>query len=270
MGGAEDFQKIIEAINFAKLTPALFVIGFAWLLARGLSSFLGRLGERLVDRRLIFQQISQVGRFLIYFIGVVVAVLMVVKGDRLILAAAPLGFAIAFASKDLAGSVIAGITIMIDRPFQVGDRISVGGQYGEVRAIGLRSVKMATLDDNLVTIPNNTFLTEMVASGNAGELHMLIQMDFYISSDQNVRKARDLVGEALTSSRYFNLNHPWTVLINQVIHDGHFAIRLRAKGYVIDVKFEKDFETDVTLRVLEAFKTHKILAPARLTRLVAS
>jgi hypothetical protein len=61
---------------------------------------------------------------------------------------------------------------------------------------------------------------------------------------------------------------PWTVLVNQVVHEQHFAVRLRAKAYVVDVRYEKAFETDVTLRVMEAFERNGVQPPARLTRMV--
>jgi small-conductance mechanosensitive channel len=60
--------------------------------------------------------------------------------------------------------MISGFTIMIDRPFRIGDRIQlVGGQIGDVADIGLRSTKIKTLDNQLLVIPNsdlcNTMLT---------------------------------------------------------------------------------------------------------------
>ena len=105
-----------------------------------------------------------------------------------------------FAFKDLVASLVAGVTIMVDRPFQVGDRISFGGFYGEVQEMGIRSVKLVTLDDNLVTIPNNRFLTDAVSCANAGALDMMVQLDFFIGVDQDVPQARRLVIEAITSA----------------------------------------------------------------------
>jgi small-conductance mechanosensitive channel len=174
--------------------------------------------------------------------------------------------AIGLALKDLTASVLAGIVIIIDRPFQVGDRVSFGGAYGEITAIGLRSVRLTTLDDNVVTIPNNKFLTEQVSSGNWGALDMMIQMDFYIGLDQDVSLAKRLVEESLISNRYAFLKKPWVVLVNEVLQDHMMAVRLRAKAYVLDVQYEKAFETDVTERVLMAFREHAVLPPAILHR----
>lgn len=72
--------------------------------------------------------------------------------------------AIGMAAKDTLAHMISGFTIMLDRPFRIGDRIQlVGGQIGDVADIGLRSTKIRTLDNQLLIIPNsdlcNTMLT---------------------------------------------------------------------------------------------------------------
>jgi small-conductance mechanosensitive channel len=72
--------------------------------------------------------------------------------------------AIGLAAKDTLANMISGFTIMLDRPFRIGDRIQlVGGQTGDVADIGLRSTKIKTLDNQLLIIPNsdlcNTILT---------------------------------------------------------------------------------------------------------------
>jgi len=72
--------------------------------------------------------------------------------------------AIGMAAKDTLAHMISGFTIMLDRPFRIGDRIQlIGGQVGDVTDIGLRSTKIRTPDNQMLIIPNsdlcNTMLT---------------------------------------------------------------------------------------------------------------
>jgi MscS family membrane protein len=63
--------------------------------------------------------------------------------------------AIGLAAKDTLANMISGFTLMIDRPFRIGDRIQVaGGKTGDVIDIGLRSTRIRTPENTLLIIPN--------------------------------------------------------------------------------------------------------------------
>ncbi len=247
---------------------ALLLLLVTLVAARLLTRALFPLGRRFPNRRLIINQVGSFVRFGIYLGGgaATAASVLVLRQEVLLAVGGTVAVSVGFALKDLVASFVAGLIILMDKPFQVGDRVTFDGYYGEIRDIGLRSVRLMTLDDTLVTIPNSKFLTDVVASGNAGALEMMVQMDFFVGPDQDVDLAKRIVTEALTSSRFVHLKHAWAVLVNQVIHESYFAVRLRAKAYVLDVRFEKAFETDVTERVLAAFREEKIQPPAVLHR----
>ena len=249
------------------LTGAVLLIG-TWFAVRIMTGTLSKLGDRFAAKRLVLAQIATLSRFVLYLLGLTLAVGASIQlSQEVILAlAGTAAVTIGFALKDLAASVLAGITILIDRPFQVGDRVTFDRYYGEITEIGLRSVRLVTLDDNVITIPNNKFLTEVVSSGNLGALDMLIQQDFHIGIDQDFALAKRLVAEAITSSRFAYLKKRWNVSVNQVVVDNYFAIRIRSKVYVLDVQYEKALETDVTERVMTAFREHGIRPPAVLHR----
>lgn len=261
---AKEAAKVLEFFQVGGIVPALVYIVFAVLILRFATVMVRGLGERFTEHRLLAQQVITVFRFLVYMLVFVLVVRSLFRLERETMLALGGTFAVAvgFALKDLAASVLAGITVLFDRPFQVGDRVTFGEYYGEVTNIGLRSVRMVTLDDSVVTIPNNKFLTEVVVSGNAGALDMQIVMDFFIAQDADVTRAKRLVHEAVCTSRFVFLEKPVVVLVNDLMHDNYLATRLRAKAYVLDVRYEKSFETDVTERVKEGFASASIAAPA--------
>ena len=91
-------------------------------------------------------------------------------------------------------------------------------------------------------------------------------MDFFIAIDADAKLAMEIIREACLSSSYVFLDQPIPILAKQVILQSYVAINLKARPYVFDCKFEKPFETDVHLRVLEAFRKHGIQPPAVLFR----
>jgi small-conductance mechanosensitive channel len=267
----DDAGNFLQFFQAQGLVPALLVLTVAWVVGRVLSGTLERLGNRFTEWRLSLHQAKAVFRLLIYLGAIFLAVSLVFKlSEQALLAlGGTIVVAVGIALKDLTASVIAGITILIDKPFQVGDRVTFGGTYGEVKEIGLRTVRLVTLDDSQVTIPNSKFLTDLVSSGNAGELDMLVQMDFFVGVDQDIARAKRIVGDALVSGRYAYLEKPWTIVVSQVPMGEALAVRLRAKVYVLDVRYEKALETDVTERVMAAFQAAGVRAPAILHRPVA-
>lgn len=259
----DNVQSVMSMVRVGGLLTAVIVLVVTYAAATLTTSTLARLGERITERRLFFQQVAAFTRFGIYFVGIFLAVISAVelRQETVLALSGTAGVALGFAFKDLATSVLAGLTILIDKPFQVGDRVTVGDTYGDVVSIGLRSVRIVTLDDNLVTIPNSRFMNDSVSSGNAGELNMLVQLDFYVAMDQDVELALGLIEEVVTSSRYCFLDKPWSVRAMQMTPGEHFTVRLRSKAYVIDTKYENAFTNDVTCAVLRAFREHGITSP---------
>lgn len=258
---------IVEFLRPSGIIAALVVIAISVLVLRFINGLTARFTSRFSEYRLLAQQTNTILRFIIYLIAITLVVSSVVSLEReaMLALGGVIAVTVGFALKDLASSLLAGITILFDRPFQVGDRVTVAGHYGEIRTIGLRSVRMVTLDDSVVTIPNNRFLTEVVVSGNAGALDMQIVIDFYVALDTDIREAKQIVREAAHTSRFIYLEKPIVVLVNDVVEANYLATRLRCKAYVLDVRYEKAFETDVTERVKAAFRDADIRPPAILT-----
>ena len=104
-------------------------------------------------------------------------------------------------------------------------------------------------------------MSDVVSSGNAGALDMMLVFDFYIALDADIRLARNLLYEVVVTSRYAYLKKPVNIVMTEMAVAERLAIQLRAKAYVIDVRFEKAFQTDVVLRATEAFNRHQIKRP---------
>jgi small-conductance mechanosensitive channel len=240
----------------------------AWLLLKLADKLVHNLGRIFADQRLNLQRANTFFHFAVYLVTVVVVVLFSFRVSAQVLAILGGGLAVVlgFALKDLVASVMAGVLMLFDRPFQAGDRVTFGNTYGDVISMGMRSVKLRTLDDNIVTIPNSIFLTNVTACGNYGVLDMQVMMDFYIAPDQDINRAMELIREAAATSCYIFLAKPIQVQVKAEIAQNHFAVRLRLKAYVLDTAYEKAFESDVTLRVLQAFRAEHIGPPAMLHR----
>lgn len=73
-----------------------------------------------------------------------------------------LGAMVALAGQDTVKNIFGSLTVLVDRSFQVGDRITVQGVDGVVEDLGFRSTRIRTVEDTLVTLPNSLLLTSSV------------------------------------------------------------------------------------------------------------
>ena len=72
------------------------------------------------------------------------------------------GLAISFAAQDMVKNLFGGLTIFMDKPFMIGERIKFGGFDGSIEEIGFRTTKLRTNTGHLVTIPNGSITNDPV------------------------------------------------------------------------------------------------------------
>lgn len=262
LGSLAAIFKLFELKRIIFLILGFIVIG---LIARFVSKIATRAQEQFTNSRLIVLQIATIFNFSLYIFGTIGLVYISLRPPRELLLAlgGSAAVAIGFSLKDIVASILAGLILLFDRPFQVGDRIQFGDIYGEITSIGLRTVRLTTLDDNLVTIPNSKFLTESVASGNAGALDMMITIDFNLAFDADLWKAKSLLREVVATSRYTYLRKPIAVVAQEKAQGDLFFIELKVKAYVLDVRYEKAFQTDVVMRGNEVLAQNGIGRPVK-------
>ena len=265
-GGMPDILKLV---NVSGIFPALFYLVCTVLLVRFNSDFFNALGEKLPKRRLFLKQVLVINRFILFAIGFVfiVTAILDLSGEGFSFFGGLILFGFSFASRDLIASLMAGLILLFDRPFQVGDRIAFAGHYGEVVGIGIRSVQMVDLDDNLISIPNNKFLSDTVASSNAGELNQMSVFRFYIGPNEDYDCAMELIREAIVSSQYTYWYKKVVVFMKEKpVNQGAigFAIEITAKSYVIDGRYESAYSSDIHRMVKQSFRKHNIKSAGEL------
>lgn len=72
------------------------------------------------------------------------------------------GIAIAMAAKDTIANIFGSLTVLVDRPFHIGDWVVIGDTEGTVEDVGFRSTRIRTFYDSVITIPNSLLLTAKV------------------------------------------------------------------------------------------------------------
>ncbi|MFC6953598.1 mechanosensitive ion channel family protein [Halorubellus litoreus] len=258
---AESDPNVFDAINWNLLLEAVPILVLAYFLARFSSTLLTGLADRFVAARFRVTVLIPVFKLAIYGTAVYLAfsILFDLTENQLLALSGVAGAAVGFGLKDLLADLVGGLALVVEQPYQIGDKVAIGEYYGEVVDIGLRSTSLVTPNDNLVTVPNYLFFNESIANGNAGAAEMLITVEFYVDPESDAARARELVEEAMLTSQYVYVTDdlPHEVLLDDDIH----YRKITGKAYVNDLRNEFPFRTDVTKRALAAFDREGIESP---------
>lgn len=260
--GSEKLLEIFSSIDTQTIVSMFLILAAAYVLGRVITTLLSKLSEKMSrSSRIKIKMIIPAVKFGIYVLAFyyILREIFQIFGPELLLLTGLLGAAIGFGVKDLFADIVGGLVITFEKPYQIGDKISIGNYYGEVTDIGLRATKLVTPDDTTVTAPNSLIFRETVASGNYGASEMMVVIDLYVASESDVETAMRLLREAVVSSKYVYISKKSPVtLLHKALP---FYTRLRAKAYVNDLRDEFKFESDVHTRAWIEFQKNGIRAP---------
>ena len=251
----ESVTPLGEIISFQNIFWSLIILIATYFLIKALVVIIERFAEKSTNYRITLKSLSPFVRI----IGWTVAIIWIVEGvfeldnDTLFAFLASAGLAIGFASQDILKNIFGGIMILFDKPFQVGDKIEVGAIYGEVKEIGLRSTRIVTKDDSLVSVPNAEVVNTAVSNSNAGEANCQVVAEIYLPIDTDTNAARLVATEAAQISRYIYLNKPITVLFFNEVMERKSYLKMRVKAYVSDIRNEFAFKSDMTEIIMKEF-----------------
>lgn len=260
-----------EHLSLGIILEALFVLLAAWVAVRLLKVVLDRLAEKFKKYRMEISRLFPILRLGLwsFTIGFIVFGILNPSENVVLALGASAGIAVGLAAQDMMRNVMAGIMMMFDRPFQVGDMVQVGPHYGEVISLNLNSVRLRTFQDDVVTIPSAEVLKQGVSNSNAGELTEMISIPFTLPGTVDVHEVKRLAWEAAASSPYTYLKKPIIVGVEDRF-EHTFLTRVTVKVYVVDVRLERLLATDVTLRVKKELIARGLLTEEMVAKTVAA
>lgn len=126
------------------------------------------------------------------------------------------GLAVALAAKDSIANFFGTLTILFDKPFQVGDRIVINNYDGSVEHVGFRSTRIRLLNGHLVSIPNEKVVNSEVENiGQRPNIRWLSQIGItYDTSAEKVREAVSILREILQDHEGMHPDFPPRVHFN--------------------------------------------------------
>ena len=265
------FIRLFNIPLLGKIFHALIIIVFAGpirnfliVTIRYLQARVAHITDSKVDD-IIFDLFIRFSNFIIYTVAIIVALdLLGINVFPFIAGAGVAGVAIGFAAKDTLSNLIAGVLLIIDRPFEVGDRIEVwsapagSATWGDVIDIGLRATKIKTTDNIVIIIPNNEIMLRDIINYTIISENIRVRINIGIAYDADLKKAKNVILKVAEATEGVADDPPPKVVVRNF---GESAVDLQLRVWIHDARRRMDTISDITDKVKEAFDAAGIEIP---------
>jgi MscS family membrane protein len=265
---------LLYRVYYARFLVALVVGCFAWFVSRitdrGFDHAVNRMRTQHAGEESILIVLQRLIRVLILLIGVVGAFAVLGLDVKATLAGVGIGgLALALGAQKTLENVLGGVSLLMDKAVHVGNFCKIGDRLGTVEDIGLRSVKVRTLDQSLLVVPNGS-LAQMQFENFGPRRKCLFNQHFSLRIETQVEQLRfalDRVQSMLDQQPAIEMGTSRIRVVN--FAGAAFELELWAYVKTGDWKEFTAIRQDVILKIVEIVEAAgtRFAAPTQLTYL---
>lgn len=259
------FESLLKdgiTILIEQIVTVILIILAASVIAKTISTIISRFGKKSGLPENVTRWINKSITYFIAFIGLVLILDVFKFNINTFLASFGIvGLIIGLSSQTIISNFIAGIVVMLEKPFYRGDIIEISGIQGIVEDISIRSTRVRAIDGRVITVPNLTFTTNSVINySKMGRIQVRIPITF--PPDIDLEKIKQIM---ISNAREIEEIRPYHI---EVLSTGMTLSGL-SKNVVVELRFwidrfmERDkISSKVISKIKEEFKKEKIIVMA--------
>ena len=258
-------------VRAASVLIAVWIVGLAFPISNFVASLLQMLAEHMAPRTESSLDDTALPLFNKVIRGLLIAGAALVALETIGVHVGPLlagagvaGLALSLAAKDTLSNLIAGVQLILDRPFKVGDRVELWtvpkeyGTWGDVIEIGLRATKIRTPDNLIVIVPNNEIMRRDIVNYTASGEDIRLRIPIGIAYDADATLAKDLILSAMREIPGIKSKPEPVVIVRSF---GASSVDLEARPWIDEARRRRSIGDQVTERVKELFDEHGVEIP---------
>jgi len=253
-------QFYLKTIDFLanysfQIIGAVIIVLLGWFLSKYVYRMLIRFFQNHDFDPTLGKFAANVARLLVF--GAMVVVAIGKLGISIAPFVAAVGAVFLTAGLAIQGSVAnyaAGISLIITRPFRIGDTILVNSVYGEVEEIKLAYTTLRTEDEELITVPNKNMIGEVIVNSSK---YRIVESRVGISYADDAEKAIALIKSVIGACDFVSTEHAAIVGIESF---GESALVIGMRYWVPTRNFFR-FQYEVNLLVYNALRHEGITIP---------
>ena len=256
-----NFSAAVDA-TIDKVLFFVIILVITWAIARLVDDLISEFVVPIVEKSdsklddQLLPIIRKIAGGLIWILGIIMALDNAGYNVGTIVAGLGIGgLAFAFAAQETIANFFGGVTIFVDSPFTIGDRIKINGYEGFVKEVGLRTSRIETLDGRRLTMPNSSFSKNVIENVSSEPATRVLQT-VSIACWQNsaiIAKSMEVLANVISSDADLEKNS--TVYFKAF---GDYSYDL---GLVLWIKKGADYFgtlSRINLAIVKAFETANI------------
>ncbi len=213
------------------------------------SAVLARTSGTALDETAL-PMINKFIRFTVIATGVLLALTHLgIQIAPLLAGAGVVGLALSLAARDTLSNLIAGVLLIMDRPFQVGDRIELWnapqetGTWGDVIDIGLRATKIRNPDNLVVVVPNNQIMQRDIINYTMSGEHIRLRIPFSCAYDSDIEQAKRLLKEVAAQVPGVQMDPKPVVIVRGF---GPSEVKLELRVWIQEARARRRIADEIT------------------------
>ena len=240
-------------LSLDSILRAVLLLAVCLLITKILLAASGKLmNKSKLDKSLHSIIRSTLKVLLIFLTILIVAPTLGIETSSLLAVLSIAGVAVSLSIQGILGNFFSGVTLLMSKPFKVGDFVTIGGQSGTIVETGITHTKLHTIDNQVILVPNSTVTSNVMINVSTEEIRRL-DFTFTASYDSPTEDVLAALREA--------------VAIPQVLQDQEIFIRLSKYGessieYAVRVWVKNadywDAYFDVHERVRSCYAAHGV------------
>lgn len=193
----EVFEQVARGLTLTKALYCLLLFLGCMAVMKVILSLIDRTMTRLKVEPTVHKFTHSCLKVLMWVVtGLIVAAYLDFPINSLVTVLGVIGVALSLSLQGSLSNLAGGITVMVSRPFAVGDYVEAGGVSGTVSEIGLVYTKLKTIDNKIIFIPNGEISGERIINYNKQEQRR-VDLTFTVSYDADPERVKEIMRQVI-------------------------------------------------------------------------